>query len=133
MQKTSTPTGFPWFKMTISLSTIAAATIGIWFAVDKLDASTIRVIAGFLLGLFSVLVVGALFIGKDVVQAYLIRRAIREDDIDEMQKMAFVASLSNSRGAGGNVSLSLPDHAAPQLAPPVFDGQYRDATAIEVE
>lgn len=122
-----------WIKCTITLAVVALVGVGTWAAVSLLDAGTFKLIVGFLLALAAVVIAGLLFVAKDVVQAYLIRRAIREDDMDEMRKMAFVTSLQKGGGAGGHVSLSLPAGmgTAPQLMPPAFDGRFRDATVID--
>jgi len=133
-----------WVKITVSLMLIAATGVGVWAVIDKLDPSTFKVIVGVVLTLTIVVVVGGLFIGKDLLQAYIIRRAIAQDDLSDMRQMAFIARLMGGRG---NTTVKIPDRmgqasnpfmlpgATPQQ-PSTFDGTYRDTTVsseIEIE
>ena len=82
-----------WVKITVSLMFIAATGVGVWAVIDKLDPGTLKVIVGLVLTLTIVVVVGGLFISKDLLQAYIIRRAIAQDDLSDMRQMAFIARL----------------------------------------
>ena len=125
----------PWIKITLSLALIAGFGAGVWATIHALDPSSLRVIVGFVLAILAFVVVGALLAGKDLLQAYLIRRAVQQDDLNDLRQMAFITRLMP--GNNGRVNVTLPGQGAPQLpAPHTFDGAYRDATidqTIEVE
>ena len=132
-----------WIKITLALMLIAATGVGTWVVIDKLDDATFKVLVGVVLTLVIVTIVGLLFIGHDVIQAYVARRMLAQDDLSDMRQMAFIARLmGNDRTP--NVSVRLPDQQrqgwptlidrSTQQVP--FDGTYRDTTSnseIEVE
>ena len=132
-----------WIKMTLALMLIAATGVGTWVVIDKLDDATFKVLVGVVLTLVIVIVVGLLFVGHGLIQAYIARRMLAQDDLSDMRQMAFIARLmGNDRTP--NVNVRLPDQKnqgwptlaqrSPQQLP--FDGAYRDTTVnneIEVE
>ena len=132
-----------WIKITLALMLIAATGVGTWVVIDKLDDATFRVLVGVVLTLVIVIVVGLLFIGHGLIQAYIARRMLAQDDLSDMRQMAFIARLmGNDRTP--NVNVRLPDQQNrgwPTFGPrPTeqlpFDGAYRDTTVnseIEVE
>lgn len=126
-----------WIKITLSLVLLAVAGVGTWAVIEKLDAGTFKVLTGVLLTLLIVVVVGALFIGYGLVQAYVMRRTIQQDDMNDLRQMAMLSSIM--KGGGSKVSLNMPEQY-PMLGQgqghQMFDGAYRDTTArreIEVE
>ncbi len=124
-----------WAKITLSLMLVAATGVGVWAVVDKLDDTTFKVIVGFVGALVAFVVIGGLFVAKDLVQAYLVRRAVQEDDLSDMRQMAFIARLMPGAG-GGRVNVSLPPGQQMPMLPPgqwaqPFDGAYRDAVTVD--
>ena len=132
-----------WIKITLALMLIAATGVGTWVVIDKLDDATFKVLVGVVLTLVIVIVVGLLFVGHGLIQAYIARRMLAQDDLSDMRQMAFIARLmGNDRTPNVNVRLpdqknqgwpTLVDRSTQQLP---FDGTYRDTTVnneIEVE
>ena len=128
-----------WIKITTSLILVTVVGVGCWAIIDKLDSDTFRLITGVLLTLLVVVVVGGLFVGKDLVQAYLIRRAVQQDDMNDLKQMAILSRLM-----GGNTTIRMPNQRTPTGSNlfmlgqgqqgTTFDGQYRDVTeSVEVE
>lgn len=124
-----------WFKITSTLILVTVVGVGAYVVLGKMSATAINVLVGGLLTLLIVIVVGGLFIGKDLVQAYILRRTVRDDDMMDLRQMAMLSSIMH--GGSSKVSLTMPDY--PMLEggrPSAFDGAYRDTTArreIEVE
>ena len=132
-----------WIKVTVALMLIAGTGVGVWAVIAKLDDTIFKVIVGVVLTLVIVVVVGGLFIGKDLFQAYIIRRAIQQDDLNDIKQMAFILRLMGG-SRSPDVNVRLPNHqgqAWPMLVqgqgqPNTFDGAYRDTTVsseIEIE
>jgi len=138
-----------WHKITIILAVVVSVGVGTWSIIDKLDPDDLKVILGYAFALATVVIVGALFIFKDAIQASLIRRALRDDDLSDMQQMALYARLAQG-GNAGRVNVTLPpwqQQSDPALLPPSaawqsqpwpgeLAGAYRDTTVakdIEVE
>lgn len=120
---------------------VAATGVGAWAVIDKLDSDTFKILTGGIATLVVVVVVGALFIGKDLLQAYVIRRAIQQDDLSDMKQMAFIFRMMGGM-RNPNVNVKIPEQQQPWsylLQPqaqqqPWIDGAYRDTTvANEVE
>ena len=132
-----------WAKITLSLMLIAGVGVGVWAVIDKLDDATFKVIVGFVGALLAFVVIGGLFVAKDLVQAYLIRRAVQEDDLSDMRQMAFITRLMPGAGGAGRVNVTLPPGQSTPMLPfgqgwqqQPFDGAYRDAVIdgkVEVE
>jgi hypothetical protein len=127
-----------WIRITASLMLVAMTSVGVWAVIDKLDDATFKVLVGAIGTLVIVVVVGALFIGHGLVQAYIARRLVAQDDLNDMRQMAFMARLM---GGSGKVNVQLPSgQQAPLLPygqqPQAFSGAYRDAIVegqVEVE
>lgn len=136
-----------WIKGTITLILVVATGIIAWMVVDKMDDATFKVAAGVVLALTIFVVVGALFIGKDLLQAYIIHRTIAQDDMNDVRQMTMLASIMNRSRGSVNVNLpkSQQQQGIPMLLngvvgnqqqrqPAYYDGQYRDTTTpIEME
>jgi hypothetical protein len=134
---------YAWIKGTVALMLIAATGVGVWAVIDKLDEATFKVLTGVVLALAIVLVVGGLFIAYGLVQAYVARRLLAQDDLSDMRQMALIARLMGG-GHSPSVNLRLPPGQQGQAWPllmqgpgqPAFDGSYRNTAAadeIEIE
>ena len=130
-----------WIKATTSLMLIAAVGVGVWAVIDKLDDTTFKVIVGVVLTLVIVVVVGVLFIGYGLVQSYIQRRLLAQDDMSDLKQMAMLSRIMGGNRPS-NVNLKLPHQqgAWPTLIQgqhqQPFDGAYRDTTVnseIEIE
>jgi len=122
-----------WIKATVTLILVVVTGVGAWAVISKLDDTTFKVIVGVVLTLVIVIVVGGLFIGKDVVQAYIMRRMLAQDDRDDMRHMAIMAQAM--RGGRSDVHVIAPGQA-PQVPAwtgqgPAWTGQFRDTTDAE--
>ncbi|MBN1934130.1 MAG: hypothetical protein JW934_05675 [Anaerolineae bacterium] len=137
--KTST-----WIKVVVSLGALVAVGVGVYVVLNRLDERMLAYLVGGLFVLVVFVVVGGLLIGKDLMQAYLIRRTVAQDDLNDLKQMAFVLRMLGGL-RGSNVNLRLPkEQSAPQFLlpgvwggvqgqqPDVYDGQYRDTT-IDLE
>ena len=130
-----------WFKITISLMLVVGTGVGAWAVITKLDESMFKVISGIALAVIVFVVVGMIFVGRDIVQAYLMHRVVAQDDLHDLKQMAMIFRLMSGRSP--NVNVKVPEQQPwPYLLPtqgqqpPTFDGSYRDATTdreIEIE
>ena len=125
-----------WIKVTVSVMLVVVVGVGAYVMVDRLSATAVNVLVGGVLTLGIVVVVGALFVGYGLVQSYVMRRMVRDDDMSDLRQMAMLSSIMRG-GRDGPVRIRMPDQS-PMLGPgrQAFDGAYRDTTAsqeIEVE
>jgi hypothetical protein len=89
-----------------ALAVLVAIGAGVWAFVNRMDERIINITIGVILTLAGVLVVAAVLSGKDVLQAYLIRRAVQSDDMSDMKQMAFVLRmLGGMRNPNVNVRI----------------------------
>ena len=140
--KTST-----WIKLILGLGTMLFVAVGTYVVFTRLDDQMISYLVGGLFVLVTFVVVGVLLVGKDLVQAYIIRRTIAEDDLGDMKQMVFLLRMMGGLRQP-NVNVRLPEGQqspqqfilpgnwgnAPQQGQPTdaFDGQYEDTT-IDLE
>ena len=140
--KTST-----WIKLILGLGTMVFVAVGTYVVFTRLDDQMISYLVGGLFVLVTFVVVGALLVGKDLVQAYIIRRTIAEDDMSDIKQMAFIMRMMGGLQRP-NVNVRLPEGQqtpqqfilpgnwgnAQQQGQPAdtFDGQYEDTT-IDLE
>ena len=131
-----------WFKITISLMLIVSTGVGAWAVITKLDESMFKVISGIALAVIVFIIVGIIFVGRDIVQAYLMHKVVAQDDLHDLKQMAMIFRLMNGRSP--NVNVKVPEQQQPWSyflptqgqQPPSFDGTYRDTTDhqdIEIE
>jgi len=130
-----------WIKGTVTLMLLVAVGVGAWAVIDKLDEGTFKILTGAVATLVVVVVVGMLFIGKDLLQAYILRRIIQQDDDNDARQMAFTLGLLG-RTRNPSVNVKVPEQQQPwsyllqpgQMQQPGWiDGSYRDATMPESE
>ena len=130
-----------WIKFTISCMFLTFVGVGTWAVIDRLDDTTLKVLVGVVFTLVIVVIVGGLFIGYGLIQGYIVRRMLAQDDLSDMRQMALIARLMGSNRPP-NVNVRLPDQqgwpmlGAAQSQQPSFDGTYRDTTTnseIEIE
>lgn len=123
--------GGAWLQVTATLVLVAGAGGGLYAFVQSLDPGTIKLIAGFLLALSTIVVVGGLYAGKDVLQTYLVRRHERQDELRDTQALAQWTRLMQRNSRPNTPGASI------QMIPPTFDGDYRETTfvdnAVEIE
>lgn len=135
-----------WVKLVLGLGALLMVGIGAYVVFSRLSDQAITYLVGGLGTLVVVVVVAALLIGKDLVQAYILRRTIAQDDLDEMRKMAFIVRmLGGARASSVNVKVPegqgqipfqqylLPGTwggaaQSPQQGGDEFAGQYEDTT-----
>ena len=111
--KTST-----WIKLVVGLCTLVAVGVGVYVLLNRLDERILAYLVGGLFVLVVFVVVGGLLIGKDLVQAYLIRRTVAQDDLNDLKQMAFVLRmLGGLRGSNVNLRLPKVKEAAPRRIP----------------
>ena len=129
-----------WLRLTVTAMLLVAVGVGAWAVIDKLDESTFKILVGALAMLIAFGVSGVLFVGYGLVQAYVIRRTIAEDDLNDLRQMAMTAKLMSS--GRSSVNVKVPEQQTPwsyllqpgQMQQPGWiDGSYRDATMPESE
>lgn len=133
-------------KLVIALAVLVAVGIGAWQVTNRMSERTLTLLVGGGTVLGIVLVVGILFIAKDVVQSYLMQRMIAQDDMNDLKQMAALKQLMGDGKSNINVKMPqqeqipqwaiLPQGQLPQRRNDqqgqVFDGSYRDTT-VELE
>lgn len=139
-------------KKTIVLAMLASAVLvavgaGTYAIIGRLSDQAVWVLVGGVATLVVVGTVGALFIAKDLAQAYIMRRMLAQDDLADLRQMAMVARLMGGTRTP-NVNLRLPPSQVqpwsvimpqqPSLPgqPLDFDGSFRDTIAgdeVEIE
>ena len=140
--KTST-----WIKLILGLGTMLFVAVGTYVVFTRLDDQMISYLVGGLFVLVTFVVVGVLLVGKDLVQAYIIRRTIAEDDLGDMKQMVFLLRMMGGLRQP-NVNVRLPEgQQTPQQfilpgnwgnaqqqgqAADAYDGQFEDTT-IDLE
>jgi hypothetical protein len=120
---------------------LVAVGVGVYVVIDRLPDEDFRLLLGGMGVLAVVLAVGALFIAKDLVQAYIMRRLLAQDDYNDLKQMAMVTKLLGNRAP--NVNVRVPQREQPQVWPmvlppqrgalpqPGFDGAYRDTIVYD--
>ena len=132
-----------WLKATVTLMLVVAVSITAWAIIDKLDDATFKVIVGVVLTLAIVLVVGGLFIGYGLVQAYIVNRQRQLDNIEDVKVLAMTSAMLGA-GKQSSVNLRLPGSnrstmplmlGGQQEQPlQVYSGEYADTVQpIELE
>lgn len=117
--------------------------VGTYAIIGRLSDQAVWVLVGGVGALVVVGGVGVLFIVKDLAQAYVMRRMLAQDDLNDLRQMAMLAKLMGSSKTP-NVNLRLPTGQQvqpwsvimPQQEPTVFDGTFRDtvvADKVEIE
>jgi len=125
------PGAWFWIKLVLALSLIAGCGAAGYALVKSLDPGTLRFILGFILAMGSVLVVGVLYAGKDLVQGLVLRRREQEGEMHDTQRLAHWTRLM-SGSASNRVQFTMPGMSdIPALMPPAeFTGAYRDTTLV---
>lgn len=120
----------PWGRIVAVLCAMAGIGGGLYALVRSIDPGTLKLLLGFLMGLLAIVVVGVLYAGKDLVQAYLVRRQERQDQLQETAQLAQWTRLMQS--GANRVNLQMPGLGnAPAMLPPgEFSGAYRDTTLV---
>jgi hypothetical protein len=121
--------------------TLVVAGVGTYAVIGRLSDQAIWVLVGGIGAFFVVGGVGALFIIKDLAQAYVMRRMLAQDDMNDLRQMAILAKMMGNKVP--NVNLRLPEAqaqpwpmVAPQQGQPVDLGAFRDTIAgeaVEIE
>ena len=126
---------------------LVVAGVGAHAAINRLSDQAIYVLVGGMSILMVVFAVGALFVIKDLAQAYIMRRMLAQDDLNDLRQMAMMARLMggtripnvNLRLPPGQAqpwSVVIPQHPASPGQPLDFDGSFRDTIAgdeVEIE
>lgn len=135
-----------WVKLVLGLGTLVSIGVGTYVVFTRMDDQMIAYLVGGCCVLIVFVVVGGLLVGKDLVQAYIIRRTIAQDDMSDIKQMAFVMRMMGGLRPP-NVNVRVPKETpqqqfllpsvwgepqSQQQGPDVFDGQYRDTT-IDLE
>ena len=123
--------GKTWLQLTITLTIAGGTATGLWAFVKAIDPGTIKVVLGFLLALATVLIVGLLFAGKDLAQAYIVRRQEREDALSDTRRLATWSRWANGPRSSGRNYPQLPGAAELPILGPSFTGSYRDTTLVD--
>lgn len=103
-----------------ALLVVVAVGVGAWALVNRMDERVLNIALGVVMTLVGVFVVAAVLSGKDVLQAWLIRRAVQSDDMNDMKQMAFIMRLMGGM-RGPNVNVRVPDQ---QQYPQMLFGGY---------
>ena len=126
---------------------LVAVGVGTYAVINRLSDQAVYVLVGGVSILAVVFAVGALFVVKDLAQAYIMRRMLAQDDLNDLRQMAMMARLMGGTRMP-NVNLRLPlgqtqpwSVASPQqpasLGQPLdFSGSFRDTIAgneVEIE
>jgi len=117
-----------WIQLTITLTVVGGTIAGLWAFVKSIDPGTLKLVLGFLLALATVLIVGLLFAGKDLLQAYIVRRREQEDELRDTRRLAVWARLAN--GPSGRSYPRLPSSTELPIPTDQFTGSYRDTTML---
>lgn len=111
-----------------------------------MEEPPIHIIVGGVAVLTIVVAVGLLFVVKDLLQAYIMRRMLAQDDYNDLKQMAMIARLMGHRSPG--VYFRMPNQQQGLVPWPMlmggstsarhwdFDGTYRDTltdSEIEIE
>lgn len=123
--------------------------VGTYAIIERLSDQAVWVLVGGVGALVVVGAVGVLFIVKDLAQAYVMRRMLAQDDLNDLRQMAMLARLMGGNRTP-NVNVRLPQGQVqqqpwvilpqqptlPQGQPLDFDGGYRDTVigdGVELE
>ncbi len=133
-----------WVMLTAIV--LVMVSVGTYAIIERLSDQAVWILVGSVGALVVVGSVGVLFIVKDLAQAYVMRRMLAQDDLNDLRQMAMMAKLMGTRAP--NVNLKLPPgervqpwqvvtpQQLPQGQPTGFDGGYRDTIAndeVEIE
>ena len=114
---------------------------GTYAVIGRLSDQAVWIIVGGMGALIVVGGVGVLFIVKDLAQAYVMRRLLAQDDMNDMRQMAMLARVMGGTRTP-NVNLRLPPGQQAQpwqvvsQEPTIFDGTFRDTIVsdeVEIE
>ena len=126
-------------KVVLAGAVLVAIGVGVYAVINRLPDEDFRLILGGVGVLAVVASVGVLFIAKDLVQAYVMRRLLAQDDYNDLKQMAMVAKLMGGNRAP-NVNVKMPPGQPqmlwPMLSPQAqgqadFDGTYRDTVVYD--
>jgi cytochrome c biogenesis protein CcdA len=132
------------FFAVLTAIVLVIAGVGTYALIGRLSDQAVWVLVGGVGALLVVGGVGVLFIVKDLAQAYVMRRMLAQDDLNDMRQMAMLARLMGGTRTP-NVNLRLPpgQQAQPwqvivpqQQGQPVDLGTFRDTIAgdaVEIE
>lgn len=131
-----------FFRVVLALAVIVVLGVFTWRVTDKMTERTLNLLLGGGSVLGIVLLVGVLFIAKDAIQAYTMRRFVADDDYRDIKQLAMVSRLMGKSNV--NVKLPQQDQRGPwAVLPqgiqeqgqqrPAFDGEFRDTTGVELE
>jgi cytochrome c biogenesis protein CcdA len=132
------------FFAVLTAIVLVIAGVGTYALIGRLSDQAVWVLVGGMGALLVVGGVGVLFIVKDLAQAYVMRRMLAQDDLNDMRQMAVLARLMGGTRTP-NVNLRLPpgQQAQPwQVVMPQQGGQsvdlgtFRDTIAgdtVEIE
>jgi hypothetical protein len=126
---------------------LVAVGVGIHAVINRLSDRAVYVLVGGVLILLVVFAVGVLFVVKDLAQAYIMRRMLAQDDLNDLRQMAMMARLMggtrtpnvNLRLPSGQTqpwSVAVPQQQLPQGQVVDFDGSFRDTivdSEVEIE
>jgi hypothetical protein len=133
-------------SIAIVLIVTVSAGVAIHALIQRLSDQVIWSLVGGLGVLLVVGIVAVLFIIKDLAQAYVMRKMMADDDLQDLRQMAMMSSIMRGGNRTPNVNLRLPpgqqmgninpwqvvgDHQPHQPYP--IDGSYRDTIPEEVE
>ena len=133
-------------KFTVVGVFLVSAAVGTYTLFERLEEPAIHIIVGGVAVLTIVVVVGLLFVVKDLLQAYIMRRMLAQDDYNDLKQMAMIARLTGRRSPG--VYFRMPNKQQGVVPWPMlmggstsaqnwdFDGVYRDTltdSEIEIE
>lgn len=130
------------FSAVVTAIVLVIAGVGMSALIDRLSDQAVWVLVGGVGALLVVGGVGVLFIVKDLAQAYVMRRMLAQDDLNDMRQMAMMARVMGGTRTP-NVNLRLPPgqqaqpwQVMPQERQPVDLGAFRDTIAgdaVEIE
>mgnify|MGYP000657408441 CR=1 FL=1 len=127
-----------WLPWALAAALCAAAGAGTYALISRISDQALYTLLGAGGVLLVTVTVGALFVVKDVVQAYITRRLLAQDDLNDLRQMALLSKMLGQRTPSVNVRLPeqpqaqviypLPSPPTPTAQPA---GDYLDALAGE--
>jgi hypothetical protein len=123
-----------YIKLVVAIAVIGATLVGTYVVFNRISERALNLVLGATGVLVVVVVVGVLFIAKDLLQTYLIQRTVAQDDYNDLKQMAMIQRLMGKE----KINVQLPeqpqwDVGKPQELPEqVFSGEFRDTT-VELE
>jgi hypothetical protein len=90
-------------QVVAGLSAMVGVGAAVYALISRLEDNMLYLLLGSLMVIVIIVVVAVLFIGRDVIQAYLIQRIIQQDDLNDLKQMA--ATFRLMKGQDVNVRL----------------------------